>query len=90
MADVVCVTSPALVFRALQVRQGRQPDGRDHLSQSWRGIRTRWPLLASVNNVRSSSLGVTSFGQSGTIEDLYRFHGLDTDSITGAALDLID
>ncbi|MFK4227875.1 hypothetical protein [Streptomyces sp. NPDC019890] len=59
------------------------------MSPSWTGIRTRWPFLASVNNARSTSLGVTSFGQSGTIEDLYRFHGLDTDRIIGAALDLI-
>lgn len=30
-----------------------------------------------------------SFGQSGSLEDVYRHHGLDTDSIVRAALDLV-
>ncbi|NUK84070.1 transketolase-like TK C-terminal-containing protein [Streptomyces lunaelactis] len=101
-ADVVCVTSPGLVFRALQARQGRQKGSDWILKQAFPARRAR-PLvtvldghphtlafLASVNNVRSTSLGGTSFGQSGTIEDLHRFPGLDTDSVVGAALDLID
>jgi pyruvate dehydrogenase E1 component len=33
---------------------------------------------------------VTSFGQSGDLASVYRYHGLDTPSIVGAALDLID
>jgi pyruvate dehydrogenase E1 component len=32
---------------------------------------------------------VAQFGQSGTIEDLYRYNGLDTESIIRAALDLV-
>jgi pyruvate dehydrogenase E1 component len=30
------------------------------------------------------------FGQSGDRDDVYRYHGLDTTSIVGAALDLVD
>ena len=36
-----------------------------------------------------AALGVAQFGQSGSIEDLYRYNGIDTDSIIRAALDLI-
>ena len=35
-------------------------------------------------------LGVTSFGQSGDLDSVYRHHGLDVDSIAAAALDLVD
>ncbi|WP_443061863.1 hypothetical protein OG381_03035 [Streptomyces sp. NBC_00490] len=45
-------------------------------------------FLATVNRVPISSLGVTRFGQSGGLEDVYRHHGLDADSIVRAALDL--
>ena len=33
-------------------------------------------------------LGVTQFGQSGDLAEVYRLHGLDTDSIVRAGLDL--
>jgi pyruvate dehydrogenase E1 component len=33
-------------------------------------------------------LGVTRFGQAGGLDDVYRYHGIDTDSIVRAALDL--
>jgi pyruvate dehydrogenase E1 component len=46
-------------------------------------------FLAAVNEVRSVPLGVTSFGQSGDIEDVYRYHGIDADSIVRAALDAV-
>jgi pyruvate dehydrogenase E1 component len=35
-------------------------------------------------------LGVSRFGQSGAIDDVYRYHGIDTDSVVQAALDLIE
>jgi hypothetical protein len=41
--------------------------------------------LGSVRGHRVSTLGVEHFGQTGTIEDLYRHHGIDTDSIIEAA-----
>ena len=41
--------------------------------------------LGSVHGHRVSGLGVEHFGQTGTIDDLYRHHGIDTDSIIEAA-----
>ena len=46
-------------------------------------------FLATVNQVPHAALGVAQFGQSGSIEDLYRYNGIDTDSIIRAALDLL-
>ena len=40
--------------------------------------------------VPATHLGVTRFGQSGDLDSVYRHHGLDVDSIVGAALDLVD
>jgi pyruvate dehydrogenase E1 component len=47
-------------------------------------------FLAAVNVVPSTHLGVTGFGQSGDLDEVHRYHGLDTTSIVGAALDLVD
>ncbi|MCH9053571.1 MAG: transketolase, partial [Proteobacteria bacterium] len=41
--------------------------------------------LGSVAGHRIYPLGVTAFGQSGDIADLYRLHGLDADAILDAA-----
>jgi pyruvate dehydrogenase E1 component len=102
VADVICVTSPDLLFRALRARQGRQ-DGPSWILEQAFPARRAMPLvtvldghphtlafLASVQGVRSASLGVTGFGQSGELSDVYRYHGIDTDSIVRAALDLLD
>ena len=40
--------------------------------------------LGSVAGHRTYPLGVTAFGQSGDIPDLYRIHGLDADAILDA------
>ena len=45
--------------------------------------------FGSALGVRSLSLGVDEFGQSGTIGDLYRIHGLDSESIVTAALSVL-
>ncbi|MEV3873192.1 hypothetical protein, partial [Streptomyces sp. NPDC049906] len=47
-------------------------------------------FLGTINNTPLTTLGVTHFGQSGTIQDVYRHHHIDTDSIVTAALDLTD
>jgi pyruvate dehydrogenase E1 component len=104
-ADVVCVTSPGLLFRALRARQGLAahgvPPGEPWiLDQAFPATRAT-PLvtvldghphtlafLATINRVSHAALGVARFGQSGSIEDLYRDNGIDTDSIIRAALDL--
>jgi len=41
--------------------------------------------LGSVHGHRTRSLGVEHFGQTGTIDDLYRHHGIDAASIMRAA-----
>ena len=98
-ADVVCVTSPGLLFRALRARQGVEEESSWILEQAFPASRAAalvtvldghphtLAFLASVNRVPCVTLGVTSFGQSGGIDDVYRYHGIDTDSIVRAALD---
>jgi pyruvate dehydrogenase E1 component len=41
--------------------------------------------LGSVHGHRTRSLGVEHFGQTGTIADLYRHFGIDTEAIVTAA-----
>jgi pyruvate dehydrogenase E1 component len=102
LADVVCVTSPDLLFRALRARQGRDEGDSWVLDQLFPANRAA-PLvtvpdghphtlafLASVWQVPSALLGVTGFGQSGSLDEIYRHHGIDTDSIVAAALDLVE
>ncbi|MEV6621309.1 pyruvate dehydrogenase [Amycolatopsis sp. NPDC051106] len=100
-ADVVCVTSPGLLFEALQARSGRGGGESWILDQAFPASRAK-PLvtvldghphtlafLAGINRVPSVALGVTGFGQSGSLEDVYRHHGIDTDAIIRAALDVV-
>ncbi|MGW1563071.1 transketolase-like TK C-terminal-containing protein [Streptomyces sp. NPDC002144] len=100
-ADVACVTSPDLLFRALQGRRGLSQDPTWILDQVFPADRAT-PLvtvldghphtlafLGTIQNTPVTTLGVTRFGQSGSIEDIYRYHGIDTDSIVAAALDLV-
>lgn len=99
-ADVICVTSPDLLYRALRAREGREDAESWILDQVFPADRAT-PLvtvldghphtlsfLATINRVPCASLGVTRFGQSGSLDEVYRYHGLDTDSIVSAALDL--
>jgi pyruvate dehydrogenase E1 component len=101
-ADVVCVTSPGLLFRAVRARQGRERGDSWILDHAFPAARAT-PLvtvldghphtlafLGTVNQVRHTALGVTQFGQSGSIDDVYRYHGIDTESIISAALDLTE
>lgn len=101
-AEVICVTSADLLYRAVRARQGHQSADTWILEQLFPSDRAA-PLvtvldghphalsfLATVNRVRTTSLGVTQFGQSGTLEDVYRHHSLDADSIVRAALDIAD
>jgi pyruvate dehydrogenase E1 component len=100
--NVVCVTSPGLLFDALRARRG-YGDAPSWILDAVFPRERSTPLvtvldghphtlafLASVNGVPSTHLGVTGFGQSGDLEEVYRYHGLDTASIVGAALDLVD
>lgn len=101
-ADVVCVTSPGLLFEALRARQGRQDGPSWILDQLFPAARAT-PLvtvldghphtlafLAALRGVPSALLGVTGFGQSGSLEEVYRYHGIDSDAVVRAALDLVE
>ena len=108
-ADIVCVTSPGLLFRALRARRGQgrgekqgEPQGEPWiLDQAFPAARATpmvtvldghphtLAFLATINRVPHAALGVSQFGQSGSIDDLYRYNGIDTDSIIRAALDLL-
>jgi pyruvate dehydrogenase E1 component len=100
--DVICLTSADLVFRALQTRNGlRGGDGTiiDTLFPIERsspivtvldGHPHTLSFLAGVHPTRITCLGVDDFGQAGDILDLYRHFGIDTETIVGAAWDLID
>lgn len=100
-ADVVCVTSPGQLFRALQ--SVRRPDQRAGsswiLDQVFPASRARpmvtvldghphsLSFLATINRVEHVALGVSEFGQSGDIGDVHRHHGIDADAIVRSALD---
>lgn len=101
-ADVVCITSPGLLFQALQARRGMGSAANWILDMILPADRAR-PLvtvldghphslafLATVNGVPATHLGVSSFGQSGDLESVYQHHGLSTDAIVCAGLDLVD
>jgi pyruvate dehydrogenase E1 component len=101
-ADVICVTSPDLLFRAVRARRGYGQADTWILDVLLPADRARpmvtvldghphtLAFLAGVNEVPATHLGVTGFGQSGDLADVYRYHGLDPDSIVAAALDLVD
>lgn len=100
IADVLCITSPGQLYRALQARQGRgdgDPWILDQLLPADRatpmvtvldGHPHTLAFLATVNRVASTSLGVSNFGQVGSLDEVYKYHHIDTDSIVGAALDV--
>jgi pyruvate dehydrogenase E1 component len=100
--DVVCLTSPDLVFRAVQARQGLA-EGDDAILDELFGPDRGAPIvsvldghphtlsfLSAIGGAPISCLGVTDFGQSGDVEDLYRHFGIDTGAIVDAAIDLLE
>jgi pyruvate dehydrogenase E1 component len=99
-AEVVCVTSPGRLFEALRSRQGQGDAPSWILDQVFPAARSApmitvldghphtLTFLSSINQVATKSLGVGRFGQVGSLEAVYRHHGIDTDSIVRAALDL--
>lgn len=46
-------------------------------------------FLPTINRVPTKSLGVSKFGQVGSLDAVYRYHGIDTDSIVRSDLDLL-
>ncbi|GAA4641427.1 pyruvate dehydrogenase [Gordonia humi] len=100
--EVVCVTSPGLLFEAIQARRGVGGGPSWVLDQVFPADRAApmvtvldghphtLAFLTGVNRVAGTALGVSSFGQVGSLDDVYRYHGIDADSIVRAALDLVD
>jgi pyruvate dehydrogenase E1 component len=99
-AGVVCVTSADLLFQALQGRRGLG-SASDAILE--RLFPTRCPMvtvldghphtmafLAGVRGDQITCLGVTEFGQSADLADTYALHGIDADTIVGAAFDLLE
>ena len=104
-ADVVVVSSYDRLWRAAQARRGLLPEqlaahvDEDVLDRAFR----RTPLvtvldghphtlafLGTVLGVETTCLGVSRFGQAGAVGDLYRLHGIDSQAVVEAALDLLD
>ncbi|MDJ0428399.1 pyruvate dehydrogenase [Rhodococcus fascians] len=100
LADVLCITSPGQLYRAVQARQGHGDAESWILDQLFPADRATpivtvldghphtLAFLANVNRVASTSLGVSNFGQVGSLDEVYKHHHIDTDSIVGAALDV--
>jgi pyruvate dehydrogenase E1 component len=101
-ADVICMTSADLVFRAQQARRGLA-GGEDSILDELFPPERPTPLvtvldghphalafLSGVTHTPIACLGVQDFGQSGDVQDLYRHFGIDADTVVGAALDLLE
>lgn len=99
--EVICVTSPDLLYRAIGDRDGLY-DGPSWLLDQVFPAERAAPMvtvldghphtlafLATINRVRCKGLGVRAFGQVGDLDAVYRYHGIDTDSIVRAALDVL-
>jgi pyruvate dehydrogenase E1 component len=100
-AEVVCLTSADLVYRALRARQGLA-DGDDSILDELFPAGRVAPIvsvldghphtlsfLSSIRGAPLAGLGVDDFGQSGDVDDLYRHFGIDAETIVGVAADLI-
>ncbi|CAN5318762.1 pyruvate dehydrogenase [soil metagenome] len=103
-ARVVCVTSADLLFRALRARAGLA-SGDPLADEAILGELFDRPLplvtvldghphtlafLGAVHGTPVATLGVTDFGQVGTVGEVYQLHGIGTRAIVDAALDLLD
>jgi pyruvate dehydrogenase E1 component len=98
-AEVVCVTSADLLFRAFQARAGLAEGDPSILAELFGAPRPIVSLLdghphtlsflAAVHGVPMACLGVHRFGQSGDLAELYEHHQIDAEAVIGAALDLL-
>jgi pyruvate dehydrogenase E1 component len=101
-AGVVCLTSPDLVFRSFHRRGSLGSNDGDDIAGVLFPAESPAPLvtvldghphtlsfLAGLRGDRIRCLGVTQFGQSSSLPDAYRLHGIDTAAIVDAALVLL-
>lgn len=100
---VVCLTSPDLIFRSFARRGVVGPSDGDDILSALLPVSSAAPILtvvdghphtlaflAGARGARIRCLGVSDFGQSSSLEDAYKLHGIDTASIVDAALALVD
>jgi pyruvate dehydrogenase E1 component len=101
-SDVICLTSADLIYRAVQARRGLR-DGDDTILDRLFPVDRAAPIvtvldghphtlafLGGIHGRRTTGLGVSDFGRSGDVDDLYRAFGIDPATIVGAAWDLLD
>jgi pyruvate dehydrogenase E1 component len=100
--DVVCLTAADLIFRALQARRGLLDTDAWILDAVFPAERAApivtvldghphtLSFLSAVRCQPITCLGVDDFGQSGDVDELYQYFGIDVDTIVGAAVDLIE
>lgn len=101
LAGVVCLTSPDLVYRSYDARGDTTSSHRSDIVDVLFPAEHPAPLvtvmdghphtlsfLAGVRGDRLKGLGVREFGQSSTVDEAYRLHGIDVVSIVDAALEL--
>ncbi len=101
-AGVVCLTSADLVYRSWSAR-GKSTastssdiaeilfpsDAPNPLVTVLDGHPHTLAFLAGIRGDKTQSLGVTEFGQSSSLDEAYRIHGIDTSSIVAAALTVV-
>ncbi|CAM3939629.1 pyruvate dehydrogenase [Mycobacterium senriense] len=100
--EVIVVTCPSRLFESVQARRGLADAASWIVDQVFPaqhaapmvtvldGHPHTLAFLSTINRVPTKSLGVSKFGQVGSLDAVYRYHGIDTDSIVRAALDLQD
>ncbi|MFC4056201.1 1-deoxy-D-xylulose-5-phosphate synthase N-terminal domain-containing protein [Actinomadura syzygii] len=96
-AGVVCLTSPDLVFRAMNEGSGDATvldsllprQARSPLVTVQDGHPHTLAFLAGWRGDAIRCLGVRHFGQSSDLHDAYKLHGIDTVGIVDAALRLL-
>jgi pyruvate dehydrogenase E1 component len=101
-ADVLCITSADLLFRAYRGIRGLDDSSFDILDALFPpnhplpivsvldGHPHTLAFLGAIRSVPITCLGVSDFGQSGDVGELYEHFGIDPETIIGATLDLIE
>lgn len=101
-AGIVCLSSPSKVFRSMQERSQVRSSVRSAIADELLPAAHPAPLvtvldghphtlsfLSGVRGDRVRNLGVTAFGQASSVREAYEIHGIDTESIVRAGLDLV-
>lgn len=99
---VVCLTSPSKIYRSLQKRDQIAVSPRSAIINTLFPPEHPAPLvtvmdahphtlafLAGARGDPIQSLGVTEYGQASSVSQAYARHGIDSDSVINAALDLL-